>query len=88
MSFPTETELAQMIADHYDDDLGLADVEPPNAADIALAKKIRARIDTGIYFAHLSDVHGLSLFGRRVIGAALIGALALILVLTTAGAAS
>lgn len=83
MSFPTETELARLIADHYDGDLGLAEVCDPGPSDIALARKIRERIDVGIYFDRLSDVHGYHLFFRRLIGGALIGVVALILVLTT-----
>lgn len=87
-NFPRVEELAQIIADHYDADLGLADVEPPNAADIELARIIRNRFYQDVYFDHLSDVHGLSLFFRRLIGGALIGVLALILILTTSGSAS
>ena len=86
MNGPTVAELAQMICDHLDRDD--SEVNPPTESDIVLARKIRDRIDTGIYFDHLSDVHGLSLFGRRLIGAFLIGVLTLILILTTAGAAS
>jgi hypothetical protein len=81
MSFPTETELAQMICDHLDRDD--PEVNPPTDSDHELARKIRDRIDTGIYFDRLSDVHGLHLFFRRLIGGALIGVLALILILTT-----
>ncbi len=82
-NFPRVEEIAQIIADHYDADLGLADEAPPSQADIALARKIRNRFYQGVYFTNLSDVHGLSLFGRRLIGTLLIGVVALILILTT-----
>lgn len=83
LNFPTVDRLAQIIADHYDADLGLADVEPPNQADIELARKIHNEIATAAYLGYVgNDIHGYSLFFRRLIGWAIIGVLALILILT------
>jgi len=64
-NFPRVEELAQIIADHYDADLGLADVEPPNAADIELARVIRNRFYQGVYFTNLSDDHSGIIAGFR-----------------------
>lgn len=66
-NFPRVEELAQIIADHYDADLGLADIEPPNHADIELARKIRNRFYQGVYFTNLSDPHGYIAGFRRLV---------------------
>jgi len=61
--FPRVEELAQIIADHYDGDLNLAEVSEPSQADIALARKIRNRF----YRTEPADVHGYIAGARRLI---------------------
>lgn len=72
--------VATLLANHGDD---ITEPIDPAMVDYDLAD----------YLIHMlgpagTDIHGLSLFFRRLIGGFLIGVLALILILTTAGAAS
>lgn len=82
LNFPTPERITEIIANHLDRES--AEVYPPTESDRELEQKIRDEYLTAAYLGYVgNDIHGYSRFFRRIIGAALIGALALILILTT-----
>lgn len=87
MTQPTVEQLAWMICDHLDREA--SEVNPPTESDYELARKIRDRIDVGTYLDRQGErMHGYHTLARRLLGVLIIGALALVLIITTAGAAS
>jgi len=82
LNFPTAERIAEIICNHLDRDD--PEVNPPTDSDRELERKIRNEYLNAAYLGYVAnDIHGLSLFFRRLIGGALIGVLALILTLTT-----